>query len=123
MSTATDWLERWGMYIALLAAWVAMLGSLYFSEIAGYIPCTLCWYQRILMYPLAGIIAIGLLRRDEGLPAYVLPFSVFGIGLSTYHYLLQKTDFINETVACQVGVPCSTFWINWAASSPFPSLP
>ena len=40
------------MYIALLAAWIAMCGSLYFSEVKGYVPCTLCWYQRILMYPL-----------------------------------------------------------------------
>ena len=68
MSTLSAWLDRTSLYMALLAAWVAMLGSLYFSEIAHYVPCVLCWYQRILMYPLALILAIGLLRRDRQLP-------------------------------------------------------
>ena len=80
MTRISDWLNRNSMYIALVAAWIAMCGSLYFSEVAGYVPCLLCWYQRILMYPLALFIAIGLLRRDWQLPYYVLPFSVFGLG-------------------------------------------
>lgn len=121
MASFSHWLERSGLYIALLAAWVAMMGSLYFSEVAGYIPCTLCWYQRILMYPLAGIIAIGLLRRDRGLPFYILPFSLLGIGFSTYHYLLQKTDIFGTTI-CKVGVPCTSMWINWLGFMTIPFL-
>ncbi len=121
MASVSNWLERSGLYIALLAAWVAMMGSLYFSEVAGYIPCTLCWYQRILMYPLAGIIAIGLLRRDRGLPFYILPFSLLGIGFSTYHYLLQKTDIFGTTI-CKVGVPCTAIWINWLGFITIPFL-
>lgn len=120
----SNWLERYSLYIGLAAAWIAMLGSLYFSEVMEYIPCTLCWYQRILMYPLAGIIAIGLLRRDRELPYYVLPFSVFGIGVATYHYLIQRTDIFGGEVTCKVGVPCTTIWINWLgfATIPFLSL-
>jgi cytochrome c5 len=98
-----------------------MMGSLYFSEVAGYIPCTLCWYQRILMYPLAGIIAIGLLRRDRGLPYYVLPFSLLGIAFATYHYLLQKTDLFGTSI-CKVGVPCTSMWINWFGFVTIPFL-
>ena len=37
----------------LAVAGVATLGSLYFSEIADFVPCRLCWFQRILMYPIA----------------------------------------------------------------------
>ena len=92
MERVSIWLNRNSMYIALVAAWIAMCGSLYFSEVKGYIPCTLCWYQRILMYPLTVIIAIGLLRRDWHLPYYILPLSIFGMCVSTYHYLLEKTD-------------------------------
>ncbi|RME55719.1 MAG: disulfide bond formation protein B, partial [Caldilineae bacterium] len=76
METSTS-PSRWGafaLYIALIAAWTAMLGSLYFSEVRGFVPCELCWYQRILMYPLAGVIALGILRRDSQLPFLVLPF-------------------------------------------------
>lgn len=116
------WLERSSLYIALLAAWIAMLGSLYFSEVAHYIPCTLCWYQRILMYPLALILAIGLLRRDENTPLLVLPFSILGIGVSTYHVLLEKTDWFSGAATCQVGVPCTMIWINWFGFLTIPFL-
>lgn len=110
------------MYIALVTAWVAMSGSLYFSEVRGYVPCTLCWYQRILMYPLAAIIAIGLLRRDRNLPYYVLPLSVYGLGMGTYHYLLEKTDLFASSAACAQGVSCTTQWINWFGFVTIPFL-
>ncbi len=118
----TRLLDRYSLYIALAAAWTAMLGSLYFSEVRGYVPCSLCWYQRILMYPLAGILAIGLLRKDRGLPYYVLPFSVLGIAMSTYHYLLQKTQIFDSGAVCQAGVPCTTMWINWFGFITIPFL-
>lgn len=116
------WLEQSSLYIALLAAWIAMLGSLYFSEVAHYIPCTLCWYQRILMYPLTLVLAIGLLRRDENTPLLVLPFSVLGIGVSTYHVLLEKTHWFSGAATCQVGVPCTVLWINWFGFITIPFL-
>jgi len=122
MDRASYWLERSSLYVALLAAWVALCGSLYFSEVAGYIPCAFCWYQRILMYPLAVILAVGLLRRDHHLPFYILPLSGLGIGVSTYHYLLQKTDLFSELSTCQVGVPCSGIWINWLGFITIPFL-
>ncbi len=122
MDRFSYWLERSSLYIALLAAWIAMCGSLYFSEVVGYIPCTFCWYQRILMYPLTVILAVGLLRRDRHLPVYVLPLSGLGIGVSTYHYLLQKTNLFSELTTCQVGVPCSGVWINWLGFITIPFL-
>ncbi|MBC8160682.1 MAG: disulfide bond formation protein B [Roseiflexaceae bacterium] len=108
-------------YIALLAAWIATSGSLFFSEVLGWIPCSLCWYQRILMYPLSIIIAIGLLRRDARLHTYALPFSLLGAAVSTYHYLLQKTDWLPPP-ACAMGVPCSTDYINWLGFVTIPFL-
>lgn len=122
MERFSDWVDRSSLYIALLAAWVAMCGSLYFSEVAGYIPCMFCWYQRILMYPLAVIIAVGIWRQDRHLPFYVLPLSIGGIGVSTYHYLLQKTSLFSELSTCQVGVPCSGIWINWLGFITIPFL-
>jgi disulfide bond formation protein DsbB/mono/diheme cytochrome c family protein len=122
MDRLSYWLERSSLYIALLAAWVAMVGSLYFSEVAHYIPCTLCWYQRILMYPQTLILAIGLLRRDENTPLLVLPFSLLGIGVSTYHVLLEKTDWFSSAATCQAGVPCTVLWINWFGFLTIPFL-
>jgi disulfide bond formation protein DsbB len=122
MDRLSYWLERSSLHIALLAAWTAMLGSLYFSEVAHYLPCTLCWYQRILMYPLTLILAIGLLRRDEHTPLLVLPFSVLGIGVSTYHVLLEKTDWFSAAATCQAGIPCTVLWINWFGFITIPFL-
>jgi disulfide bond formation protein DsbB/mono/diheme cytochrome c family protein len=117
-----SWINRSALYVALIVAWVATLGSLYFSEVLGYIPCQLCWYQRILMYPMAGLLALGLLRSDRNLPHLVIPFTVFGGAISTYHYLLQKTNLFAGNATCQVGVPCSSNWINWFGFVTIPFL-
>lgn len=99
-------------YFALLVAWVAMAGSLFFSDVLLYPPCLLCWYQRILMYPLTVLIAIGILRRDKGLHLYILPFSLIGITTSLYHYLLIKTRWLPPP-PCVNGIPCDVDYINW----------
>jgi disulfide bond formation protein DsbB len=99
----------------LWAAWavalVATLGSLYFSEIADFQPCRLCWFQRIAMYPLA-ILLLGMaLRRDirNGF-WYAIPFPVIGIGISLYHVYIEHHPE-SESQSCRAGVPCSTKWI------------
>jgi disulfide bond formation protein DsbB len=122
MASLSYWLDRSSMYIALLTAWVAMLGSLYFSEVNGYIPCELCWYQRILMYPLTLVIAVGLLTRDRQLPKYVLPLSSIGLTIALYHYLLEKTDIFDSVAVCSMGVSCTTMWINWFGFVTIPFL-
>jgi disulfide bond formation protein DsbB len=104
-------LGRLGPHVALLAASVATAGSLFFSEVLGWVPCTLCWYQRILMYPLTIVLLVGLLRRERKLYQYVLPFTLIGASISTYHYLLQKTDWFPPP-PCSAGVPCTVDYIN-----------
>ncbi|MFQ5434013.1 MAG: disulfide oxidoreductase [Anaerolineae bacterium] len=105
-------MQNYGAHLAFAVALTAMLGSLYFSEIARFIPCTLCWYQRILMYPLTVIILVGIIERDEFLPKYVLPLSIIGIGISSYHYLLQLGVF-GHASGCTVGVPCNSRYVNY----------
>lgn len=116
---ATGWGDRLAAqlglgsrHIALLAAWVATSGSLFMSEVIGWPPCMLCWYQRILMYPLALIIPVGILRRDRGLHLYVLPLAILGAPISLYHYLLIKTD-IFPPPPCLDGIPCTVDYIDW----------
>lgn len=123
MNTVIQLLYRYGGHFAFAPALTAMLGSLYYSEVAGFVPCELCWYQRILMYPLTLIILIGILKQDEYLPDYVLPFSLIGMGMSTYHYLLQR-GIVSSTGTCEVGVPCTTQWVNYfgVVTIPFMAL-
>jgi disulfide bond formation protein DsbB/mono/diheme cytochrome c family protein len=122
METFNAWLNRWALYFALLAAWTAMLGSLYFSQVMGFVPCDLCWFQRILMYPLSLVLAGGLILRDRHLPKLVLPLSVLGMLVSTYHYMLEKTDWFDAVQVCRSGVSCTTLWINWYGFITIPFL-
>ena len=115
--------QAYGSHLALAPAVAALLGSLYYSEVAGYIPCTLCWYQRILMYPLTLIILIGILLHDELLPSYVLPFSILGTVVAGYHYFIQL-GILGHPAACQAGIPCDMRWVNYFGfvSIPFMAL-
>ena len=109
----------------LYGAWgvslVATFGSLYFSEIKGFIPCELCWYQRIFMYPLALILGIGTFQNDSSVKKFVLPLALIGGSISLMHYLEQKTGF-GGIKPCVSGVPCSAEYINWFGFITIPFL-
>ena len=111
---------------SLCSAWVvslvATLGSLYFSEIRGFIPCELCWYQRILMYPLALILGIGTFQNDSSVKRFVLPLAIIGWGISLFHYLEQKVPGFAAIKPCKSGVPCSAEYINWLGFITIPFL-
>jgi len=95
--------------LAWMVATVATLGSLYYSEIAHFVPCRLCWYQRVVMYPLAVILLVGLLLRDHRVRWYAAPFVVIGAPLSLYHWLVERGVF-TESKSCSATVPCSIPW-------------
>ncbi|HJP41164.1 MAG TPA: disulfide oxidoreductase [Dehalococcoidia bacterium] len=105
-------LARYGPALAFVMAATATLGSLYYSEIRDFIPCDLCWFQRILMYPLAAILLVGFIRFDRWVPAYVLPLATVGFGFSTYHYYVQNAE-IHASGFCRVGASCSVKWVNY----------
>lgn len=88
---------------ALLASFVitliATFGSLFYSEIAHYEPCKLCWIQRIFMYPQALLFLIAYLKKDRWILLYTLTLSIIGIIIATYHYLLQ-INLIDEVLPC-----------------------
>ena len=80
-----DFLRHHGLVLAFCMAVIAMLGSLFFSEIAGYEPCKLCWFQRIAMYPLVPVLGLALIRRDRTAAASGLSLAVPGVLVSIYH--------------------------------------
>ena len=85
-----QFVQKYILYLAFLQALIATLGSLFFSEILKFPPCVLCWYQRIAMYPLVLILAMGILKKDKNLPLYVLPLSIIGMLIGVYHNLLRR---------------------------------
>lgn len=95
--------------LAAAVATGATLGSLYFSESAGFVPCELCWFQRIAMYPLAIILGVAVMRRDRTVLPYALTLSVIGLGISAYHVQLQL--FPEQSSFCEAANPCSGRWV------------
>ncbi|MED1792449.1 disulfide oxidoreductase [Brevibacillus nitrificans] len=111
---------------AMFASWgislIATAGSLFFSEVMKYIPCNLCWYQRILMYPLVILLGVASARKDYSMSLYALILSVIGGLISLYHYLIQKVPALHELGnACGI-VPCNTDYINWFGFITIPFL-
>ncbi|MBM7660072.1 disulfide bond formation protein DsbB [Bacillus mesophilus] len=102
---------------------IAAFGSLFFSEVLKYIPCELCWYQRILMYPLVILMGTAIIKKDyHTISPYILPLSILGMTISLYHYLIQKVDFMSEaSISCGV-VPCTGEYINWFGFITIPFL-
>ncbi|GAF64541.1 disulfide oxidoreductase [Bacillus sp. TS-2] len=101
---------------------IATLGSLYFSQVRLFEPCTLCWYQRILMYPIVLILLIGIIRKDSSAAIYSFFLSIIGLCLSTYHYALQKMTFLNDAAPACGRVPCTGQYINWFGFITIPFL-
>src|SRR5262245_35038610 len=99
------------LWLAAAVAATCLAGSLYFSEVADFPPCRLCWYQRIGMYPLAPLLALAAFRRDRGIRPYALTLTVLGGAISVYHALLERFPSL-ETTACEVTNPCTIIWTN-----------
>ncbi|HET8985807.1 MAG TPA: disulfide oxidoreductase [Trueperaceae bacterium] len=110
------------LYPAWILAIVATAGSLYFSEVRLFVPCALCWYQRILMYPLTLILGVQTYRQDARAFAYSLPLSVLGMLLALYHVLHQKIPGFGSAAVCRGGVACDVQYINWLGFISIPVL-
>ncbi len=118
-------LKRWIHYIhhaAWAMALIATMGSLYFSEVMHLPPCVLCWYQRIAMYPLVAILAVGILRKDKGVAVYALPPVLVGLGISIYHNLLYWKILPESVAPCTLGVSCTTKFFEWFGFITIPFL-
>lgn len=110
------------LFIAWAQALVATLISLYFSEVLAFPACNLCWYQRILMYPLVIIIPVGILKQDKLLPFYVLPLSILGMIIAFYQYLLQSGIIPQGLLPCGLGISCVNTPFNWFGFITIPLL-
>ena len=92
-----NFLNKNALLFAFVISLIATLGSLFYSEIAGYIPCKLCWYQRIFMYPLPILLGIALFKKDNKISHYAIPLSIIGGIISIYHY---STQILNNSSIC-----------------------
>lgn len=105
--------HTFGLYAAWVVAIVATLGSLYFSEVRQFVPCSLCWYQRIFMYPLVFILGIATFTKDKSVVKYALPLAITGLAIAGYHVLEQNIPGFGAPGLCRAGVPCTVKYVNY----------
>ena len=100
------------LWMAWAVALVATLGSLWYSEVADFVPCRLCWMQRIAMYPLAVILLVSALRRDvRAAVQYAAVFPFAGAIVAAYHLYIEANPD-KESAGCRISAPCSAKWID-----------
>lgn len=107
----TEFIKDNALVLAFAVALSSMLGSLFYSEFAGYDPCVLCWYQRILMYPQVLILGIALWKKEASLELTSIIMSAIGVVVAAYHYLGQ--------VAVISDLPCSAIGYSSSCSQRF----
>src|SRR5262249_26250344 len=98
----------------------SVVGSLYYSEVANFAPCALCWYERIAMYPIAVILAIAAARRDTSVRLYVAVLCACGLAFAIYHSWIQAYPPKGGSAFCSAQSPCPPRYV-WELG--FISLP
>ncbi len=104
---ADDQLSWTLIFACWLTATIATLGSLFLSEVIGYEPCVLCWWQRIFIYPLVIVFTVGLFPLDRNVVRYALPIAIIGWCFAIYHYLLYMGYIPENLQPCGEGPSCA----------------
>lgn len=109
-------------WTALLVAGVATAGSLYLSEVAHFVPCRLCWYQRAAMYPLVPILAAAAWRGSLSVRWLVLAIAAVGGAISTWHVLIENFPSLESSTSCDPTNPCSLIWVRHLGYLTIPTM-
>ncbi|XOU94824.1 MAG: disulfide bond formation protein B [Candidatus Kerfeldbacteria bacterium] len=102
------WFKENGLRIAFLASLVAVASSLFYSDYALYLPCKLCWIQRIFMYPQVILLGIALWKQDLAVKKYSISLAVIGVLFAIYHYLTQRFPSL-VSAGCSAGEADCTY--------------
>lgn len=110
------------IYFSWMISLIATMGSLYFSNVMMLPPCSLCWWQRVFMYPLAILFSVAFIRRDAVAIWYTTPLVIAGWIVSIYHNLLYYGVIPKSITACSAGVSCTSKQIEWLGFITIPLL-
>jgi len=113
VESVKEYISEYFLPISLLIASTATAGSLYMSNILGWTPCRMCWFQRIFMYPLVLVLGIGLLFTDENVRDYAIPLALLGLPIAIYHSLHQRFEQFGAAGCSITAVSCSTEYTFW----------
>lgn len=100
--------SEYGLLSAFLLTAASSLMTLLYSEVFGFVPCGLCWLQRVFLYPQVIIIAAALFYKDKTAARYGIALSIPGVVVALYQHYLQMGG--SEFITCPVagaGADCS----------------
>lgn len=100
------------LFLCWLIAALSTTGSIFFSSVMEFVPCILCWYQRICLFPLVVILGAGLLSFDKHVVKYSLPLALIGWATALYHTLLYSGIIPKSIQPCSQGVSCTEEYID-----------
>jgi disulfide bond formation protein DsbB len=100
--------QTYGILAAWILSLVSLLGSFYFSNVLDLKPCVLCWYQRILLFPMVWLLAVAYFKKDKLVYLQTLPLLGLGWLISLYHNLLYYKILPQSIAPCEQGVSCTT---------------
>lgn len=109
------------LFLILGTSFISTFGSLYFSEILKFPPCTLCWYQRIFAYPIFILSLVAILKKDYFIFKYIFILSFFGSFVAFYH-ILYENNLVGHYEVCGVGVDCATKYVEYFGFVTLPVL-
>jgi disulfide bond formation protein DsbB len=98
-------LQKHALFFAFLVALGAMFGSLFFSEIAHFEPCTLCWWQRVFLYPQVIILGVAFWNKDRQARLYTVPLSLIGACIAGYQYIITALAPVSPLGICSAAGP------------------
>ncbi|MCP5510223.1 MAG: disulfide bond formation protein B [Chlamydiales bacterium] len=110
------------LYLAWLLSLIGTLGSLYVSQIMGYEPCHLCWFQRICLFPLAIILGFACWDRFKGIARYIVWLPILGFFLALCQTLMQEIPAIESMPLCGGGQDCEVPAFTFFGWLTFPML-
>lgn len=112
---------RYSIPLGLLASVSAILGSLFYSELVGYEPCVLCWWQRLFIYPQAVLFGVAVWAKNKSVFLYSVPLSILGGIVALYHsYVYMGGESILPCTA--LGGACSKVYVMEFGYITIPSL-
>lgn len=107
-SQITKFIRKNAVLLSFFVAALSMFGSLFYSIGLGWQPCELCWYQRIVMYPLAIIFGAALITKRKDVNIYTIPLALIGSVISGYHYF---TQWVQMAATCSTDVGCNFIYV------------
>ncbi len=102
-------IKKYSLWLAFFIALFATSSSLYYSEIVGFSPCELCWYQRIFMYPLVFVLGVSLIKKSRDVFSFAIPLVVVGTLIAIYHNFIYYST--KESIFCTAASPCAQKYI------------